>query len=225
LNSRVATSDDCEALQSPFELRQYYSGLFNSGLVYTFQLKQRDWSKVLSAFHILIGLILIYDLTHVKEAGKKDWVFSTVYVIAALFLIVAGVLSRKIIRNISKHLNLLLFQSILIISGAIYFWSKGAALVAASHAILAGAIVLFWIYLKKREDGEKILISEKSIVMPGLSGDRIIEWTQLANIIKKHDLLTLDFKNNKLLQVQVINADHIDEDEFNQFCQRQLAMR
>jgi len=147
-----------------------------------------------------------------------------VYVIAAVFLFVAGILNRRIIGTLSKHLNLLLLQSILVISAAVYFWSKGALLVAASHAILAGSIVLFWIYLKKREDGEKILISEKSIILPGLSGDRIVEWNQLTNVLKKHDLLTLDFKNNKLLQVQVMNADHIDEDEFNQFCQRQLAV-
>ena len=193
--------------------------------MYTFQLKQRNWSKILSAFHILIGLILVYDLTHVREEGRKDWIFSTVYVIAAVFLFVAGVLNKKIISTLSKHLNLLLFQSILIMSGAIYFWSKGASLVGVSHAILAGAIVLFWIYLKKREYGEKILFSEKSIILPGLSGDRVVEWTQLSNVLKKHDLLTLDFKNNKLLQVQVINADHIDEDEFNQFCQQQLAVQ
>jgi hypothetical protein len=193
--------------------------------VYTFQLKQRDWSNILPAFHILIGLILVYDLTHVREEGKKDWIFSTVYMIAALFLFVGGILNRRIIRTTSKHLNLLLFQSILIISGAIYFWSKGASLVAVSHAILAGAIVLFWIYLKRREGGEKILVSEKRIILPGLSGDRIVEWTQLTNVIKKHDMLTLDFKNNKLLQVQVINADHVDEDEFNQFCQQQLSLQ
>jgi phosphoglycerol transferase MdoB-like AlkP superfamily enzyme len=192
--------------------------------VYTFQLKQRDWSKVLSAFHILIGLILVYDLTHVTEEGKKDWIFSTVYVIAALFLVLAGIFNRKLIPSLSKHLNLLLFQSFLVISGAIYFWSKGASLVAVSHAILAGAIVLFWIYLKKREDGEKIVVSERNIILPGLSADRLIEWNQLSNVIKKHDLLTIDFKNNKLLQVQVINADHIDEDEFNEFCQQQLAV-
>lgn len=192
--------------------------------MYTFQLKQRDWSKVLSAFHILIGLILVYDLTHVTEEGKKDWIFSTVYVIAALFLVLAGIFNRKLIPSLSKHLNLLLFQSFLVISGAIYFWSKGASLVAVSHAILAGAIVLFWIYLKKREDGEKIVVSERNIILPGLSADRLIEWNQLSNVIKKHDLLTIDFKNNKLLQVQVINADHIDEDEFNEFCQQQLAV-
>jgi uncharacterized membrane protein len=193
--------------------------------VYTFQLKQRDWSKILSAFHILIGLILIYDLTHVREQGKKDWIFSAVYVIAALLLFIAGILNKRIIPTISKHLNLLLFQSFLIISGAVYFWSKGASLVAVSHAILAGTIVLFWIYLKKREDGEKILFSDKNIILPGLSGDRIVEWNQLSNVIKKHDLLTLDFRNNKLLQVQIINAEHIDEDEFNQFCQQRLAVQ
>jgi hypothetical protein len=193
--------------------------------VYTFQLKQRDWSKILSAFHILIGLILVYDLTHVQETGRKDWIFAAVYLIAALFLFIVGILNRKVIRTISRHLSLLLFQSILIISGAIYFWSKGASLVAVSHAILAGAIVLFWIYLKKREDGEKIVVSDKNIILPGLSGERIIEWDQLGNVVKKHDLLTLDFKNNRLLQVQVINADYIDEDEFNQFCQQRLAVR
>ena len=193
--------------------------------MYTFQLKQRDWSKILSAFHILISLILIYDLSHVMEEGKKDWIFSSVYAIAAVFMLLAGIFNRKFIPSMAKHLNLLLFQSILIISGAVYFWSKGASLVAVSHAILAGAIVLFWIYLKKREDGEKIVVSERNIVLPGLSGDRVIEWSQLGNVIKKHDLLTLDFKNNKLLQVQVINADHISEDEFNQFCQQQLAVQ
>ena len=193
--------------------------------MYTFQLKQRDWSKILSAFHILIALVFVFDLSHVSEEGKKDWVFSAVYAIAAAFLFLVGVFNKRIVRRLSRHLALLLFQSVLIISGAIYFWSKGASLVAVSHVILAGAITLLWIYLKKREDGEKIVISERNLILPGLSGDRIVEWSQLANVIKKDDLLTMDFKSNKLLQVQVINVDHINEDEFNEFCQQQLDLQ
>ncbi len=193
--------------------------------MYTFQVKQKDRSKILSAFHILIALIFLFDLSNAQEEGKKDWIFSAIYLIAFIFLLIAGIFNKKIITSLSKHLALLLFESVLIISGAIYFWSKGASLVAVSHAILAGAIVLFWIYLKKREDGEKIIVSEKNIILPGLSGDRIVEWNQLSNVIKKNDLLTVDFKNNRLIQVQVINADHIDEDEFNQFCQQQLTVQ
>lgn len=98
-------------------------------------------------------------------------------------------------------------------------------MVAVSHGILAGVIILFWIYLKKREFGETIVISETKIILPGLSGNRLVEWNELTNVIKKYDLLTIDFKNNKLLQVQVINTDLIDDGEFNQFCQQRLSVR
>ena len=193
--------------------------------MYTFHIKQKNWSRILPAFNILIALVFLFDLLHVHEEGKKDWVFSSIYTIAGLFLFISGVFNKKLFHNLSRQLALLLFDSVLIISGAVYFWSKGASLVAASHAILAGVIILWWIYLKKREYGENIVVSEQSIVLPGLSGDRIVEWHQLSNVVKKDDLLTLDFKNNKLLQVHVINADHIAEDEFNRFCRDQLAVR
>jgi len=45
----------------------------------------------------------------------------------------------------------------------------------------------------------------------------------LTNVIRRDDLLTLDFKNNRLMQVQIINADDVPENEFNQFCQQQLT--
>jgi len=171
----------------------------------------------LSALHILMALILFFDLLNTHKDGKKDWIFSAVYFIAAIFLLIAGILNKKILVGLSKHLALLLFEFMLIISGAVYYWSKGAS--------FGGAIVLLWIYFKKREDGEKIIISEANIILPGLAGDRIVEWNQLTNVIKKDDLLTLDFKNNRLLQVQVINSDLIREHEFNQFCQHQLKQK
>ena len=111
----------------------------------------------------------------------------------------------------------------LFLGGSVYFWSKGLSLVALSHAILAGVLVLFMIYLRRKEQGELIIVSESNIILPGLTGERIIEWNQFTNVIKRDDLLTLDFKNNKLMQVQVINDEGIPEDEFNRFCNRQLA--
>jgi hypothetical protein len=193
--------------------------------VYTFQVKQKDRTKILSAFHLLIALIFILDLSHVHENGKRDWIFSAVYFIVCIFLFAVVIFQKKFLKGLTQHLSLLLFESVLILFGAIYFWAKGASLVAVSHGILAGVIILFWIYLKKREFGETIVISETKIILPGLSGNRLVEWNELTNVIKKYDLLTIDFKNNKLLQVQVINTDLIDDGEFNQFCQQRLSVR
>ena len=191
--------------------------------MYTFQVKQKDRLKILPVLHLLVALIFIIDLSHVPENRIKDWMFSAAYFIAFIFLLVAGIFYKKILTNVSRHFRILLLESMLFLGGSVYFWSKGLSLVALSHAILAGVLLLFMIYLRRRENGESIVVSESNVILPGLMGQRIVEWSLLANLIKRDDLLTLDFKNNRLIQVQVVNSDDIPEDEFNQFCQQQLS--
>ncbi|MFT3935376.1 MAG: hypothetical protein QM726_17250 [Chitinophagaceae bacterium] len=49
------------------------------------------------------------------------------------------------------------------------------------------------------------------------------KWTDFNNIILKDDLLTLDFKSNRLLQRETIDEEgDADEDEFNIYCREQL---
>jgi hypothetical protein len=53
---------------------------------------------------------------------------------------------------------------------------------------------------------------------------RRYKWTDFNNIILKDDLLTLDFKNNRLLQRETIDEEgDAEEDEFNVYCRKQLA--
>jgi peptidoglycan/LPS O-acetylase OafA/YrhL len=179
--------------------------------------------KILPVLHLLIALIFIIDVSHAPENRIKDWIFSTVYFIAFIFLLIAAIFYKKILTDVPRHFRLFSLESMLFLGGAVYFWSKGLSLVALSHAILAGVLLLFMIYLRRRENGESIVVSESNVILPGLMGQRIVEWNLLANLIKRDDLLTLDFKNNKLIHVQVINSDDIPEDEFNQFCQQQLS--
>ena len=191
--------------------------------MYKFQVKQKDRLKILPVLHLLVALIFIIDLSHVPDNGIKDWTFSAVYFLAFVLLLIAGIFYKKILNNFWRHFRLLFFESMLFLGGSVYFWSKGLSLVALSHAIIAGVLVLFMIYLRRKENGELIIVSESNVILPALTGHRIIEWGQLTNVIKRDDLLTLDFKNNRLMQVQIINDD-VPESEFNQFCRQQLAV-
>lgn len=192
--------------------------------MYKFLVKQKDRLKILPVLHLLVALIFIIDLSHVPENRIKDWLFSAVYFIAFILLLVTAIFYKRILNTKSRHFLLLFFESMLFLGGAVYFWSKGLSLVAFSHAILAGVLVLFMIYLRRRESGELIIVSMSNVILPGLTGQRIVEWSQLTNVIKRDDLLTLDFKNNRLMHVQIINADDVPENEFNQFCRQQLGI-
>ena len=47
---------------------------------------------------------------------------------------------------------------------------------------------------------------------------KLYQWQELSNVILKDNLLTLDFKNNKVLQLEVEEKENFDEKMFNEFC-------
>lgn len=67
-----------------------------------------------------------------------------------------------------------------------------------------------------------VTIKNDNIIFPSFP-KKTIQWQQLNNLILKDDLLTIDFKNNKLIQQKISEASStIDEKEFNEFCCQQL---
>lgn len=65
-----------------------------------------------------------------------------------------------------------------------------------------------------------VTVSPNNIVYPSFPSKKL-EWAELANIVLKDSLLTIDFKNNKILQGEISTVT--DEKEFNDFCRNQLT--
>lgn len=58
--------------------------------------------------------------------------------------------------------------------------------------------------------------------------EKTIKWEELNNLVLKDSLLTIDFKNNKLLQQEIINGENeydINEKEFNAFCKEMINIK
>lgn len=90
---------------------------------------------------------------------------------------------------------------------------------------LIGVVSLFLglLYvLSKREF--KVSCNQEFISYPSFP-PRKISWKELNNVILKDGLLTIDFKNNKLIQQLIDETNTIDENEFNEYCKRNLKSR
>ena len=88
---------------------------------------------------------------------------------------------------------------------------------------LIGVLNLFFMVLSINSLKKPVVhIDEEKIIYPSLF-NRKINWNELNNVILKDDLLTIDLKNNKLIQ-QLINESLtvVDEKEFNDFCKSKL---
>ena len=83
------------------------------------------------------------------------------------------------------------------------------------------AFLLFFLYkLSKRP--LKVRFLPAKIIYPSFP-ERTIQWEELSNVILKDGLLTIDLRNNKIIQ-QLIEetGPPVNEKEFNEFCRQQL---
>ncbi len=78
---------------------------------------------------------------------------------------------------------------------------------------------LFVLYLVSKRK-LTVSVGPDKIIYPAFP-KRTIVWNELNNVILKDGLLTIDFKNDKLIQAVIINTE-TNEKDFNDFCNRQL---
>jgi energy-coupling factor transporter transmembrane protein EcfT len=70
----------------------------------------------------------------------------------------------------------------------------------------------------------EIGFSDKEVVINSIFKKRYA-WSAFDNIVLRDGIITLDFINNRIIQREVEDDedDEADEDEFNDYCKRQLA--
>ncbi len=56
---------------------------------------------------------------------------------------------------------------------------------------------------------------------------KIVDWQDLQNVVLKDGILTIDRKNNKIIQTEIslLESDAVNESEFNEFCRLQLSVK
>ena len=173
-----------------------------------------------------------------------------------LFLINAAFFILLAFQSVSVSTRLILFTAaiiLLVYSG--YNWSykkKKEKSYIAVYLLIAVTwisdtpfwyfsiffIIIFLLQLRMESDFS-ILVSDRYVTINGFI-TKNHPWSDFNNIILKDELLTIDFKNNKLLQVEPdwngsIATEGIEnwevgkgysetEKEFNDFCKQQLGL-
>jgi hypothetical protein len=93
-----------------------------------------------------------------------------------------------------------------------------------NYWLAAAHLILLVFYLSANKD-KMIRFMAAHIYLPGRP-EKKIEWKNVSNVVLKDGILTLDFKNNRLLQAPVIeNWSNEEEKAFNTFCHDQINIR
>lgn len=68
-----------------------------------------------------------------------------------------------------------------------------------------------------------VTVISEGVQYPFLLGTSTAKWNELNNVVLKDGLLTIDFKNNKIIQAEITETQPVNEPEFNRFCNARLT--
>ena len=96
------------------------------------------------------------------------------------------------------------------------------AWIFANHWVVGVLNAIFMILHIAALQKPIVSINERQVIYPSFPKKKI-DWQELSNLMIKDGLLTIDFKNNRIIQQQIADiSSTIDEKEFNDFCRQQL---
>jgi hypothetical protein len=158
---------------------------------------------LLSVLAIIIFLVNIYE-------SPTDW-----GIFFSLFVLIGLVASNFVDKRKKKKIG---FTTILVCAGI-------GLKIFTSTEYVGSLFILAGIVEKYLSKNKEIGFSEAGIIMSGLFPKKI-NWAELNNVIIKDDLLTMDFKNNKVFQRYTDDEEddeyEVESDEFNEYCEGRL---
>ena len=149
-------------------------------------------------------LLALAGVTSFLSTSSK---YYFVNVIIAMVLLSVAALLKLLLTRLK-----LTSQLLIIVAAVISF-------VAIRSIPFAALLIVYALAVKKLYISPGIIINSKGIFITKMLSNPVHDWNEFNNIILKDDMLTLDFKNNKLLQLNITaSATVIDENSFNNFC-------
>lgn len=105
--------------------------------------------------------------------------------------------------------------------------TSGIGLLSSTDLPIVGIFLLVAAFLERRTSAKKEIGFSDNGIEFNYKKNRKIAWIELNNVVLRDDLLTIDLKNNSIIQVEVDDEDDDDyevgEDEFNTYCRTQLS--
>jgi hypothetical protein len=158
---------------------------------------------------ILAFINIITQLFITFRSQYEQYKTFIIALLSATLLFLALAQQNKFISLRRKEYTLIIY---LVISG---IWLK-----LGLYWPIALNAFFYALYIYSIRKFEVVFMQDK-IIYPSFPEKEIL-WSELQNIIAKDGILTIDFRNNRILQNEIEDDDYFDEKQFNDFCREQL---
>ena len=173
--------------------------------------------------HMLVGILFLLNGIGIYNSPAPNWGMAVFFLLLG-FASIAFPFFMKRFSNIQAANSFTrIVQAFTCFTGCLFFLSHMEPLIGLLLLLtgIAAAYVGWAEY--KIFMPSYVRIDTTGVTLPTTFSERLIGWNQLNNVILQGDLLTLDFKNNKVMQLEVLDETGVvTAGEMNAFFKSRL---
>jgi hypothetical protein len=173
--------------------------------------------------HMLIGILFLLNGIGIYNAPVPNWSMAIFFLILGLASIVFPFIMKRFSNIQAANSLTRMIQAFTCFTGCLFFLENKQPLIGLLLLLtgLASAYIGYAEY--KIFQPSFARIDTTGITLPTTFSERLIGWNQLNNVILRDDLLTIDFKSNKVLQLEVLDETGlVTAEEMNIFFKSRL---
>lgn len=174
--------------------------------------------------HGMIGILFLFNVIGVYKMEDPNWLMALLFIALGTASLAFPFMMRKMRKMSETNSILRLLQVFTLFSGSLFFLSHMQPIIGGT-LLLAGLGVAYTAYAEYRiMQPAYAEIGETGITLPTVFGTKAFRWNEMNNVVLRNDLLTLDFRNNKVLQLDVLDEySPAQTAEINAFFQSRLT--
>ncbi|ATL48481.1 hypothetical protein COR50_15665 [Chitinophaga caeni] len=180
--------------------------------------------KLQPVMHGMAGILFLFNVMGAYKLPKPNFLLAAFYLLLGIGSLVFPFIMRKL-KNVSSANTLMrCLQVLVLMISALFFLSHIQPFVALFQIIMALTLAYTTYAEYKMFQPAFMELTNQCIILPTLFSTKSISWKDLNNVILRDDVFTIDFKNNKVLQLEVLQD--IDQEKMtaiNDYCRGRLV--
>jgi hypothetical protein len=175
------------------------------------------------AMHGMAGLLFLFNFIGAYNVTDGPISFRILLLVMAFQSLAFPFFYKKFKKPIQVNSLLRAMQSAVLLLSACYFIAYGYVIVGLTLFLASLGMGYIGYAEFQMLKSCQVAIRKEGIMMPGVFKTRTFYWSQLDHSIIKNDHWTIDFKNNKIIQLEILEdltATQIAE--INQYLQNRI---
>ena len=173
--------------------------------------------------HGLTGILFLLNTIGVYKSEHPNWFLAVFFLVLGFACIGFPFVMRRFKKLNEVNSLARIVEAFVCLTGCLYFLSHKLPLTGFLLLLVGiGLIYVGWMEYKVFQPSY-VRFDTTGITLPKTFSTKLVGWNELNNVILRNDVLTIDFKNNKILQLEILDDPaQAQREELNTFFQKRV---